>query len=391
MKKINVEVQCLCNRSKEIRGIEYVTLELLNALVKRNVFSYSVSFFDYGHERGNRELLSDYFSRYGLLGSLDICECNDLDYREVIRGWTSDSIPDYTKKSYEEYVNAEADLYFFPQTVTLPGNLVKGKTVVTIHDILHLRSEQARSFHPEAAESTGRIIDYIAKHDDISIVAISQSTKRDLTEYAGIDEKRISVVYEAYNKELFYTDRNEAILSGLGIKKPYILYLGGLDAHKGLEILCEAFDKIDDKNVTLVMAGGRCAWYDIDPVIASMKRHRDVILPGYVSDEEKRVLMSMAEAFVFPSFYEGFGLPVIEAMACGAPVIASDATSLPEVGGDAAVYFQAGDSEVLTDRINMLLSDRDLNGSLRKKSLLRSESFSWDITAMNMEKVFSKL
>ncbi len=391
MNKINMEVQCLCNRSKQIRGIEYVTLELLNSFVKRGIYEYSASFFDYNRERNNRKLLEDYFESYEILRSVELCECNDLDYRDIIRAWDFDEVPAYAQRDYEEYVHAEADLYYYPQTVTLPANLPRGKTVVTIHDILHLKSEQARQFHPEATAQIERIIDYISKRDDVLITAVSKSTRDDLVEYAGISEERITVVYEAYNKQLYWPQVNAQLLEDLGICKPYILYLGGLDAHKGIDILCKAYDMLDNRDIQLVLAGGKCAWYDISPVISSMKRRADVIQTGYVSDEQKRVLMSMAEVFVFPSFYEGFGLPVIEAMACGAPVITTNVTSLPEVGGDAAVYFEAGNYEELKEKIESLLSDSVFRINLKEKSLKHSKDFSWDSTAENIEKVFGKI
>ncbi len=390
MKKINIETQCLCNRSRQIRGIEYLTLELVNALVKRGKFSYSASFFDYQKERNNRELLEEYFSTYGFLDSITLRECNSLDYREVIHAWDSDQRPVYASKGYEDYVQAGADIYYFPQTVTLPANLPYEKTIVTICDILHLKNEHARKHHPEAAAQIERIIGYIAGRKDIFITAISEATKRDLVDYVGIDDKRIEVVRLAYNKSLFTPEDNAVILKEFGIRQPYILYLGGLDAHKGIGVLCEAYDKLRDSGIQLVLAGGRCTWYDIDSVVASMKRRDDVVMTGYVTDEQKRVLMSMAQVFVFPSFYEGFGLPVIEAMACGAPVIATNVTSIPEVGGDAALYFEAGDSDGLKDRIEQLLDDLTLREDMKKRSLQRAEEFSWDRTAQNMEKVFEK-
>ena len=388
MKKVNAEVQCLCNRTRQIRGIEYLTLELLNYLVKRGNNHYSASFFDYNRERGNRELLEDYFSNYGILQHLKLHECNSLDYRNVIKGWESDMAPEYASMGYEEYVHADADIYYFPHTVSLPVNLPYDKTIVTICDILHLRNEQARKNHPDAAAQIERIISYIAKRKDIFITAISEATKKDLVEYVGIDPSRIEVVSLAYNKHLFWPEKDETVLEQFGIRKPYILYLGGLDAHKGIDVLCDAYDKLGRQDVQLVLAGGRCAWFNIDPIISSMKQKDNVILPGYVTDQQKRILMSMADIFVFPSYYEGFGLPVIEAMACGAPVISSNVTSLPEVGGDAAHYFEAGKSEELCGLLEQVLEDSTYREELRKKSIERAEQFSWDLTAQKMERVF---
>ncbi len=390
MKKINVEVQCLCNKSRQIRGIEYLTLELFNTLVKHGNNRYSASFFDFQRERNNRELLEEYFSNYGILDLVEMHECNSLDYRDVIRAWDSEEQPAYANRDYEEYVNAGADIYYFPQTVTLPANLPFGKTIVTVCDILHLKNEQARKFHPKASEQIKRIIDYIAGREDIFITAISEATKKDLVEYIGIDPKRIEAVTLAYNKKLFWPQTDENVLKEMGIDKPYVLYLGGLDAHKGLDVLCKAYDLLNRQDVKLVLAGGRCKWYDIDSVINAMRQKDNVIMPGYVSDEQKRVLMSMAEVFVFPSYFEGFGLPVIEAMACGAPVISTNVTSLPEVGGNAAVYINPGDSEMLRDKLEMILSDNGLKEDIRKRSLSRAQEFSWDNTAKNMERVFEQ-
>ena len=388
MKKVNVEVQCLCNRTRQIRGIEYLTLELLNYLVKRGTYQYSASFFDFKRERGNKEILEDYFSAYGILKQLKLYECNSLDYRQVIKGWDRDIIPEYSSTGYEEYIQADADIYYFPHTVTLPANLPYDKTIVTICDILHLKNEQARKYHPDAAAQIERIIRYIEKRKDIFITAISEATKKDLVDYVGIDPNRIEVVSLAYNKHLFWPEKDETVLEQFGIRKPYILYLGGLDAHKGIDVLCEAYDKLNKKDVQLVLAGGGCAWYDIDPIISLMKQKENVILPGYVTDQQKRILMTMTDVFVFPSYYEGFGLPVIEAMACGAPVIASNVTSLPEVGGDAALYFEVGRAEELCGLLERTLEDSSYREELRKKSIERAEHLSWDLTAQKMERVF---
>ena len=367
-----------------------MTLELFCTLVKRNKNKYSASFFDFNKERDNRGLIEEYFISYGVIDSIEMRECNSLDYRDVIRAWETDARPTYADRDYEAYVNAGADLYYFPQTVTLPANLPYKKTIVTICDILHLKNEQARKYHPDAAAQIERIIRYVSDRKDIFITAISEATKKDLVEYIGIDEDRIDVVRLAYNKGLYYPEKNEEVLARMGIKRPYILYLGGLDAHKGLDVLCEAFDHMKDKSVQLVLAGGKCAWYDIDLVVASMSRRADVVMTGYVTDEQKRVLMSMAEVFVFPSYYEGFGLPVIEAMACGAPVVATNVTSIPEVGGDAAVYFEAGDSNTLTDILGQVINDNEKKKELKTKSISRADDFSWEITAQNMERVFDK-
>ena len=130
---------------------------------------------------------------------------------------------------------------------------------------------------------------------------------------------------------------------------------------------------------------------EYETILEKIKNHtytKDIILTGYVSEAQKRVLLSAAELFLFPSEYEGFGFPVLEAMACGTPVITTDATSLPEVGGDAAQYISVGDNEQLADTVMKLLGDRQKMAELRQKGFERCDLFSWEKTALENEKIY---
>ena len=172
-----------------------------------------------------------------------------------------------------------------------------------------------------------------------------------------------------------------------------MLYLAAIDPRKGVEEILVAYESIKKKyndEILLVMAGA--------PWIVYEERYKDlvnqtpdeVIWTGFVSEREKRVLMSSAELYLFPSEYEGFGLPVIEAMACGCPVITSDCTSLPEVGGDAALYVKNINAEEIAEKMEILLEDEALRKQCIKKGLYRTDEFTWDRTARLTEEAYER-
>ncbi len=179
-------------------------------------------------------------------------------------------------------------------------------------------------------------------------------------------------------------------LSRLGIPEDYILFTGTLEPRKNINLIIDALPLMKHK-ISLVLAGwsgwGDKKWKD---ELASRGLLKRVIQPGYVSEEDLACLYSGAKAFVYPSLYEGFGLPVLEAMACGCPVITSKASCLPETAGEAAILTDPHDPQQLADYLNRLIEDDELSRSLVRKGLDHSSSFTWQKTAMETLEVFKK-
>jgi glycosyltransferase involved in cell wall biosynthesis len=269
---------------------------------------------------------------------------------------------------------------FFNAPQEHPGGLV-----VTIHDMSFLLYPQ---FHTEGnrlhcLNGTLKAALYADR-----IIAISHQTKQDLMQYFSVPEDRIRVVYEA-PRHFCYPERNRGVLQNtldrLGIYQNFMLFVGSLEPRKNLKALLEAYAayiKYHSGRELLVIAGAK-GWLneELAQLISAQGLEGQVKFLGYVQETDLRVLYSTAKLFVYPSLYEGFGLPPLEAMACGAPVITANTSSLPEVVGDAAILIDPHISEELLQAMRTVLGDDDLRSSMRQQSLERARLFSWDQTA----------
>ena len=170
-----------------------------------------------------------------------------------------------------------------------------------------------------------------------------------------------------------------------------MLYLAAIDIRKGIDIILEAYHAMQRTfpEIGLVIAGAVDEGYSTLPrQMWELSSSPKVLLVGYVTDDQKRALMSGAELFLFPSKYEGFGLPILEAMACGCPVITSNVSSMPEVAGDAGILIDPYSAEELAHEIERVLGSESLRSELRKRGLAQAAKFSWDKTAEQTEAVF---
>jgi glycosyltransferase involved in cell wall biosynthesis len=180
-----------------------------------------------------------------------------------------------------------------------------------------------------------------------------------------------------------------AVRQRYGIDGPYVLSLTGIEPRKNLPALVRAYASISElTRPALVLAGPVAPWNPegwnlLRPVLDELpsRIRRRIVLTGYVPEEDKAALLTGALALVFPSFYEGFGLPVVEAMACGLPVLTSNVSALPETAGGAALLVDPNDTEAIAEGIERLLTDRELRERLRALGMLRASAFSWEETA----------
>lgn len=263
----------------------------------------------------------------------------------------------------------------------------QSKQVATVYDLSPLIFPQ---FHTrENLDLFARKLQHIRQHADV-LIAISQSTKRDVVRYLNFPEDRIFVAYGGVNEEFtpdYNTDLMQKVLNKYGIHEPgYVLHVGTLEPRKNLVRLIEAYALVHRRQggatPPLVLAGGN-GW-DSDDIFAAVQRHRlteYVRILGFVNDADLPSLYHGASIFAYPSLYEGFGIPVLEAMACGTPVLTSNVSSLPEIVGDTAILIEPEDTQQIADGLQHLLEDIELRRNLGLRGLQRSKLFSWRATA----------
>lgn len=291
-----------------------------------------------------------------------------------------------------EMARRPPDLLFVPAHV-LP--IVHPRhSVVTIHDLGYLH-------YPEAHRLLGRFyLDLSTRYNARAathLIADSSATKRDLIERYGIETDKITVVYPGYDKTTFQPVRDEeaieAVKARYGIAGDYILFLGTLQPRKNLTRLIKAFSNIQYlvSNLQLVIAGKKGWLYkEIFRRVEELGLGGKVVFTGYLPEGDLPALLSGARLFVFPSLYEGFGLPVLEAMACGTPVVCSNASSLPEVAGDAAVLVDPLDVEGLAAAMERVLGDEELRADLIDRGFEQARKFSWERCARETLDVLEK-
>jgi glycosyltransferase involved in cell wall biosynthesis len=258
--------------------------------------------------------------------------------------------------------------------------------LVTVHDLGY-------RYYPEAHRPFDRwYLDWTTRRHTRQarqIVADSQATKVDLVKFYGADSKRISVVYLGRDETLApVTDAQliAATKAKYNITGDYLFYLGTLQPRKNLLRLVEAFNlaiKTSAQNNLRLVIGGRPGWLtaDLFTLVERLGLTRQVLFPGYIADADKPALLSGALAYVFPSLYEGFGLPVLEAMACGTPVLTSNCSSLPEVAGDAALLVDPHQTAEITQGLIQLMTNPELRSLLAQRGHQQVQKFSWATAA----------
>jgi glycosyltransferase involved in cell wall biosynthesis len=290
----------------------------------------------------------------------------------------------------------KADLLHVPYFA--PPLIPRIPTVVTIQDIISLRLPAYRA--------TGKVQMYMnlvarAAHRASMVITISQHARQDIIDMLHIPSERIRVIYQAVGEEYQPVTNQEQIKAArmrYGLGERYIFYIGGLDQRKNVPQLVRAFAhlqaQIGDPHLQLFISGNPDKqkgplFPDPRPVAADLGMSGQIIY-RFVEEEDKPAIYSGASLFVFPSIYEGFGLPPLEAMACGTPVVCSNRTSLPEVVGDAAITVDPDDTHALMDAIRRVLTDEALHTDLCARSLERAKQFSWHKTAQDTLAVYEE-
>ncbi len=252
--------------------------------------------------------------------------------------------------------------------------------VVTVHDLGYRHFPQTHTrFQRWYLDATTRRHVRMARH----IIADSAATADDLQHFYGAAAQNISVVHLGFSPNIAPIPHPNTVPEKYGISGEYVLYMGTLQPRKNLSRLLAAFKEISAQfpQVSLVLAGGKGWLFNrIQSDIARYNLQSRVILPGFIPEADKFALLSGATVFAFPSLYEGFGLPVLEAMACGTPVLTGNTSSLPEVAGEAALLVNPMDTLAIADGLRQLLTTPALRQSLVERGFRQLANFSWEKT-----------
>jgi len=286
------------------------------------------------------------------------------------------------------------DVYHAPHYVLPPA--VPCRSVVTIHDCIHLMFPQ---YLPNrAAYVYARALMWAAAKRSDRILTVSESSKRDILHYFNVPPEKIDVVYNALDERFGAEPRPEEIArvrERFQLDGGFVLYAGNIKPHKNLVRLIDAFEGLRRdgfEDLKLLIIGDEISrWPALRRAVHKYKLHKHVRFLGFLPDETLAVLYRLAAVFVFPSLYEGFGLPPLEAMASGTPVVTSNVSSLPEVAGDAAVLVDPYDAVAIKEGIKSVLTNPELAESLRRKGLQRAREFSWERSVARTREIYRQV
>jgi glycosyltransferase involved in cell wall biosynthesis len=291
----------------------------------------------------------------------------------------------------QRLVRIKPDIFHCQYIQPLWGNR---KTVVTVHDLAH--EHVPEFFHPLEALRMKKLVRWTAKRAD-HIITVSEFSARDIAERFAVPREKITVAYQAPSPE--FRPRNqqicqEHIARTYGIRTPFILYVGRIQARKNLSRLVEAYARVRKQGVTadLIIVGKRDWQYErLLATIREFQLESSVRFPGFVPYDDLPLFYNAAELFVFPSFFEGFGLPVLESMASGVATITSFGSSLEEVAGDGAMLVDPNDTASIAAAMDRLLSDPEMRRDLTARGLKRSAAFQSDNLAQKTLDVYRSL
>jgi glycosyltransferase involved in cell wall biosynthesis len=290
-----------------------------------------------------------------------------------------------------DLVRERAHLLHEPHYVLPPAT--RCRSVVTIHDCIHLMFPQ---YLPgPLAHLYARATMWVAVHKSDRILTVSDASKRDILRFFDVPPEKVEVIYNAIDERFLAPpdeERLERIRQRYQLDHPFLLYVGNIKPHKNLERLVEAFGRARAGGIgdlRLLIIGDELSKYP--PLRQAVHRHRldaHVRFLGFQPHDTLDVFYRLARAFVFPSLYEGFGLPPLEAMACGTPVVTSNVSSLPEVAGGAAVLVDPYDAGSIADGITKAVTDQALRAELIDRGLARARTFSWTKSVTAIHRIY---
>ncbi len=313
-------------------------------------------------------------------------KAHNIPQRLITAWWLAVRYP------YLEKITEECDLYQISEICQQP---TKKKTVAFIHDLTTIH-------FPKYHLAKNKLLYHfrfknIKRYAD-AVLTNSEHTKEDIVTRLGIPAHKVHVTYFGTH-ERFKPIKDKAALmktqAKYNIQDPYICYIGTIEPRKNIKNLLKAFKKLKDtKHIPhKLLLIGKDGWFfeEIYKAIGTLGLENDVIRTGFIPDEDIPSLLNGCDCFVYPSFYEGFGLPVLEALACGAPTVTSRVSSLPEVGGDAVKYIEPNDPSDIAEKILQFIGSKDERILYATRGIKRSKQFSWEKCAQQTLDVYKSL
>jgi len=392
--KIGVDIRVLMD--KHYSGISEYTANLLAAILKADQENEYKLFYN------SYQNLNERLNKWNG-GNSQVIGCR---WPNKIFNYCLQKIFSYPRL---DKVLGGVDLFWSPHFnfTRLSGPESGLKKVITVHDLSFLRyprffSRRKNFWHKALG------VKKILRNAD-KIIAVSANTKNDIIELAGVNADKIAVIYSGNNavKKDWPEEKTKTFLDKRGLANNFILYIGNIEPRKNISGLIKVYDKLRRESEEAARHnGGKDKFQDFDLVLAGAPGWRtakiysdwqtspyknQIKFFGYIDEEEKASLYSQAAIFVYPSYYEGFGFPPLEAMAYGLPVVCSNVSSLPEVVDGAGLMINPDKPEEIAEAIKLILSDEKLRGRLIASGYVRAGLFSWDKTAAGYLEVFKEL
>lgn len=378
--RIGIDCRTILNpESGERAGVGYYTYSLVRALLDLDHDNHYILFFDYRTKREAAQTFDQENVTIKFLPFSGYGKFLPFGYSHLLVA--------------AAFAKQKLDVLHGPANIVPLG--FRWPTVITLHDLAIYRHPE---WFPTRVFSTRLLVPQSLKHAN-QIIAVSQSSKHDAQELFNIPDEKITVIPEAANVGMLnLRDKDQDVERIYKLPKKYVLYVGTIEPRKNLPVLFKAWEQIlrhrpEIMNGTQLILGGGVGHggEDILPLIKKMKLTKSIRHLGYLSHNHKIMLMKDAQAFVFPTLYEGFGLPVLEAMQLGVPVISTKTSSIPEVTGDAALLVEPNDVEGLAEAMQKVLSDGELRKSMSAKGKAQAAKFSWEKTAKQTLAVYNNV
>ena len=313
------------------------------------------------------------FEHYTIADNMTPKQGSKGHFRRLL--WTQFQLPKIYKK-------LAANLIYSP----IPEAPLFGRCryVVMCHDLIPLRFPRVTS---PLTNYFRYVVPQVLKQAE-HIICNSQATAKDITDFYGIKSNKITPILLGYDTNNFYPQKE----NDFSLPRPYFLYLGRQDTYKNLEGLIDAFAALKNNDYLLAIAGSKDSRFTpkLQQQIKELKIEEKVVFLDYLSYEELPKIISNAIALVFPTLWEGFGLPVLEAMACGTPVITSNLASLPEITSDAAISIDPYNNAAITSAMTDLVENEQMRSHLSNLGLQQAKKFSWDKTGKATKEVLQK-
>jgi glycosyltransferase involved in cell wall biosynthesis len=288
----------------------------------------------------------------------------------------------------------KVDLFHSPHYVLPP--LAPCRSIVTVHDCIHLMFPQY--LPSRLAYAYARTFLWTATRQAERVLTVSEASRRDLLRLLGVRPEKISVIPNAIDERFWEPPPDEEVVrvrERFQLNDPFVLYTGNIKPHKNVERLIDAFYRLrrgGPDNLRLLIIGDEISKYPtLRRAVHRYMLHKHVRFLGFVPDRTLAVLYRLAAVFAFPSLYEGFGLPPLEAMASGTPVVTSNVSALPEGVGDAAVLIDPYDPDAIAAGLRRVLEDEDLRADLRARGYRRAREFSWERSVARIREIYGEV